>query len=159
MKNKQNNLLILFTIAIIILSIGSYQQWWNLYFYSGPYLVHHWLGWIGALYIAIVTPIYHLLKRRYPNYLKALLTIHMFGNLAAFSLISIHFTQVITVSVLLGTGLALYVIVAIMVGTGLIQRLRVLTSLRKSWRFVHLSLSLSYYIVLIIHVLRNVGII
>ena len=158
MKHKQNNLLILFTFAIIILSIGSYQQWWNLYFYTGPYLVHHWLGWIGALYIAIITPIYHLLKHRYPHYLRILLSIHMFGNLAAFSSISIHFTQVMTISVLLETGLALYVIVALMVLTGLMQRLRLLPSLRKTWRFVHVSLSLSYYIVLSIHILRNVGI-
>jgi len=159
MKSKQNNLLILSTIAIITLSIGSHLQWWNLYFYAGPYLVHHWLGWIGALYIAVITPIYHLLKRRYPKYMKTLLTIHMFGNIAAFSLISTHFTQVITMSVFLGTGLALYVIVAIMVVTGLMQRLQLLPSFRKSWRFIHVSLSLSYYIVLSIHILRNVGII
>lgn len=28
----------------------------------------HWLGWIGALYIAFATPIYPIIKRKYSHF-------------------------------------------------------------------------------------------
>lgn len=99
------------------------------------------------------------MKHRYPGSYRTLFKIHVFGNLIAFLFISMHFTQHISRPILLGTGLALYIIVAAMVMTGLMQRFRLAKDFLKSWRFIHVSLSLSYYIVLAVHILRNLGVI
>lgn len=128
-------------------------------FYVGPLLLHHWLGWIGAVYIAIATPLYAILKRRYPAHLKTLLAVHMTGNLIGFLFISMHFTEIIGEQLPLfltsGTGLIQYIIVVLIVITGLIQRFRLVKGFLKSWRFIHVSLSLSFYIVLSIHILNK----
>lgn len=162
-KSSQFYIAITLVLAIIILSIGNYLRWWDLHFYVGPEYFHHWLSFIGAGYIAIFTPIYSIVKRRSPKRFGTLLNIHVFGNLAAFLLISIHFTQQMgrpaQFAPTLGTGLTLYIIVAIMVITGFVQRFRLVGRFLKSWRFVHVSLSLSFYIVVVIHVLHNLGVI
>lgn len=162
-KSSQFYIAIILVLAIIILSIGNYLRWWDLHFYVGPEYLHHWLSFIGAGYIAIFTPIYSIVKRRSPKRFGTLLNIHVFGNLAAFLLISMHFTQQMgrpaQFAPILGTGLTLYIIVAIMVITGFVQRFRLVGRFLKSWRFVHVSLSLSFYIVVVIHVLHNLGVI
>jgi len=154
---------IVLVLAIIVLSIGNYIRWWDLHFYVGPLNFHHWLVFIGAGYIAVFTPIYAIIKRRSPKHLGRLLNIHVFGNLVAFLLISIHFTQQMgrpaQFAPTLGTGLTLYIIVAIMVVTGLIQQFQLLRRFLRSWRFIHVSLSLSFYIVVVIHILHNLGLI
>ncbi len=154
---------LLLVFAIIVLSAGTYLRWWNLVLVLGPYLLPHWLVWIGAGYIAIVTPVYSILKRRNPRHFKTLLKVHVFGNLTAFLLISIHFSQQMgrppEIAPVLGTGLALFIIVGIMAATGFLQRFRLVRRLLKEWRFIHVSLSLSFYIVLIVHILRNLMII
>lgn len=150
-------------VAIIVLSIGNYFRWWNLHFYVGPLYFHHWLSFTGAGFIAIFTPIYSIVKRRSPVRFRTLFDIHVFGNLVAFLFISMHFTQHMgrpeEFAPELGTGLALYVIVGIMVVTGFMQRFRLARRFLKSWRFTHVSLSLAFYIVVVIHVLHNLGII
>jgi hypothetical protein len=162
-KSGQFYVAIALVLAIIILSIGNYLRWWDLHFYVGPLYFHHWLSFIGAGYIAIFTPIYSIIKRRSPGRLGTLLNIHVFGNLIAFLLISIHFTQQMgrpaQFAPTLGTGLALYIIVAIMVITGFVQRFRLAGRFLRSWRFVHVGLSLSFYIVVVIHILHNLGLI
>jgi len=162
-KNGQFYVALLLVFAIVVLSIGNYLRWWDLHFYVGPLYFHHWLSFIGAGYIAFFTPIYVILKRRSPKQFGTLLNIHVFGNLIAFLLISIHFTQQMgrpaEFAPTLGTGIALYVIVAIMVVTGLMQRYHLASRFLIRWRFVHVSLSLSFYIVIVIHVLHNLGVI
>ncbi|MBE0431119.1 MAG: hypothetical protein IBX67_04760 [Dehalococcoidia bacterium] len=151
----------LLIIAIIILSIGNYSRWWDIHSYVGPLHVHHWLSFIGAGYIAVFTPIYALAKRHSPQRFGTLLKIHVFGNLVAFLLISMHFTQHMgrppQFAPTPGTGLTLYIIVALMVITGYMQRFRLAGRFSRTWRFVHVSLSVSFYIVLIVHVLHNLG--
>lgn len=163
LRNRQFYYALLFILAIIVASIGNYQRWWDLHFYVGPLYLHHWLGWAGTAYIALFVPVYAILKRRYPDRYGTLVTTHVFSNLGAFLLISVHFTQHMgrpaAFAPILGTGLALYIITAIMVVTGLMQRFRLAGGLSRSWRFIHVSLSLSFYIVIIIHVLHNLGII
>ena len=101
------------------------------------------------------------MKRRSPKHFGTLLTIHVFGNLVAFLLVSIHFTQQMgrpaQFAPTLGTGLTLYIIVAIMVITGFVQRFQLAGSFLRTWRFVHVGLSLSFYIVVIVHILHNLG--
>lgn len=150
-------------LAIVVLSVGNYFRWWDLHFYVGPLYFHHWLSFIGAGFIAIFTPIYSVMKRRSPTQFRTVFNIHVFGNLVAFLFVSMHFTQHMgrpaEFAPTLGTGLALYIIVATMVVTGFVQRFQLVGSFLKSWRFVHISLSLSFYIVVVIHVLHNLGII
>jgi len=162
-KSSQFYIAIMLVLAIIILSVGNYLRWWNLHFYVGPLNFHHWLSFIGAGYIAVFTPTYAIAKRRSPGRFGTLLNIHVFGNIIAFLLISIHFTQQIgrpaQFAPTLGTGLTLYIIVAIMVVTGFVQRFQFAGRFLRSWRFVHVSLSLSFYIVVVIHILHNLGVI
>ena len=162
-KSSQFYVAIILVLAITTVSIGNYLRWWNLNFYVGPEYFHHWLVFTGAGYIALFTPMYSIMKRRSPEHFGTLLNIHVFGNLVAFLFISMHFTQQMgrpaQFAPTLGTGLALYIIVAIMVITGFVQRFRLVGSFLRSWRFIHVSLSLSFYIVVVIHMLHNLGVI
>jgi len=163
LKKTEFWLVSLLIIAIIILSIGNYSRWWDLHFYVGPLYIHHWLSFIGSGYIAIFTPIYAITKRRSPQSFGTLLKVHVFTNLIAFLFISIHFTQQMgrppQFAPTLGTGITLYIIVALMVITGYMQKFQLARKFLKTWRFIHVSLSVSFYIVIIIHVLHNLGVI
>ncbi len=154
---------LLLVLVIIVLSVGNYLRWWDLHFYVGPFYSHHWLSIIGASYVAIITPLFSIMKRRSPQRYGGLLNLHIFGNLIAFLFVSIHFTQQMgrpaQFAPTLGTGLALYIILASMTITGFMYRFQLIGGLLKSLRFIHVSLSLSFYIVVIIHVLHNTGVI
>lgn len=145
-------------LVIIVVSIGNYQRWWDWRFPLGPYSFTHWLGWFGAGYVAIITPLYSYLKRHSRGKYGTLFKVHVFGNLIAFFLISIHYTQQAGrpsgFEAPHSTGLTLFIIVAIMVLTGFLLRFGLISRLLKPWRFIHVSLSLSFYIVLIIHILQ-----
>ncbi len=150
-------------LAIVVVSVGSYLRWWDLGLLVASLLLAHWLAYIATAYIAIFTPMYARLKRRSPGRFRTLLNIHVFGNLIAFLLISMHYAHHMgrppEFAPTIGTGLALYVILAIMVLTGLMQRFRLATRFQKTWRFVHVGLSLSFYIVVIMHILITLGIV
>jgi len=119
--------------------------------------------------IAFYTPIYYILKRRNPKLLKTLIKIHVFGNLTAVMLISIHYAQQMGRPAQfypeLGTGLALYIVMFILVATGFLHRFGVLNKLGiyriilpHQNRFLHIAITLTFYIVIIFHALRNIGI-
>jgi len=149
-------------IAIFIASIGTFYDWWNLRIPIGPFYLGHLFGIIGASWIAIFTPIFVLLRRRSPQYSKMLVDIHVTGNLIAFLIFSMHFWQQVGRPAdyypELGTGLSLYMILTTITVTGLLIRFRIWQRLSKSLRTTHVGLVASFYIVLTIHVLRNVGI-
>ncbi|MFO8011547.1 MAG: hypothetical protein R6U89_12205 [Dehalococcoidia bacterium] len=153
--------LILLVITAVI-SVGNYQRWWDWYFDLGYFSFTHWLVLFGAGYIAASTPVYLYLKRYRKTNFRILLKVHVFGNLIAFSLISIHFTQQAgrpsQFAPVHSTGLILYIFAGAMVMTGFLQRFGLFSRLRKPWRFIHTSLILSFYIVLIIHILQFYGI-
>ena len=118
--------IILFTICLsglIIVDRSSFS------FFAGPLLFTHWLSLIGGFWTAVVTPAYYILKHRRLERVKAWVRIHMFGNLVAFMLISVHFTYWIIKVSFIGTGLALFVAVLTLVVTGLLQRFNMLQSL------------------------------
>jgi hypothetical protein len=148
--------------ATIYLSIATYLRWLNFSFRIGPYYFTHWLAWIGTLYIAFSTPIYYILKRRRPGMLKKMLAIHMHGNLLSFMLISTHFFQQISRPTRfypdLGTGIALYAIMLILVTTGFLHRFQILRSISPHHnRFLHISITTGYYIVIVVHILQGLG--
>jgi hypothetical protein len=150
-------------IATISLSTATYLRLLNLGFTVGNFRFNVWLSWTGVLFVAIYTPIYHILKSRFPNKAKTLLGIHVIGNLLAFMLISIHFAHQIGRSIEfypdLGTGVVLYLVMLIMVSTGIIQRFQLAPSQGKRLKFLHLSVAISFYLVIFVHILHGIGLI
>ena len=115
--------------------------------------ITHLASYIGSFWIALFTPIYVVLKRRSPKHLKSMLKIHVFLNLLAFTLITTHLVHREINSVFLGTGTALYIAVFSLVVTGIIQRFNVFKSLRRQVKFIHVSMTTAFYLILIIHVI------
>lgn len=148
--------IILLTIYLVV---PTYLRWFRLHFSIGPYFFDHWLVWIGTLYIAFVTPAYYVLKRHYPKRLKALVKIHVFGNLLVFMLVSVHFAQQIGGSPRffpdLGTALASYIVMFILVVTGFLHRSQIIRGIRPHLnRFMHVSITMSFYVIIGIHILQ-----
>jgi len=139
-------------------------HWIRIGFYAGPFRLNHWFVWIGTLYIAIAVPIIALLKKRIPNKYATLYTIHVFGNLISFMLISLHFASQISRPAAsypdLGTGLVLYISMIILVGTGFLQRFHLLPKMKPQYfMFIHFSSAFSFYLIIVIHILHGLGII
>ncbi len=144
--------IIFFTIFLLVLTIVDRALFG---FFVGPLLFTHWLVLIGGFWIAVVTPIYVVLKHHRPMKIKSWVRIHVFGNLAAFMFISIHFTYWITRVAFMGTGLALFVAVFTLVITGLFQRFLMTKSLGRPVRFLHVSMTTAFYLILAIHILSH----
>ncbi len=151
-------------IATVVLMILDRQRVFFIGFYLGPFRLSHWLVWIGTLYIAFAVPTIALLKKKYLKQYMTLFRIHVFGNLAAFLLISLHFLAQISrptsVFPQLGTGLALYVDMILLVGSGFTHRFELIPQIKSQTRkFIHIGLSFSFYIIIIIHILHGLNII
>ena len=163
MRNRYLLISVLIIVATVVLSVGTYNRWWDPRPYIEPVYLTHLLAWIGFGFIAIYTPIYSYAKRRTQRGFKFLLNTHNVGNLVAFMLISMHFTQQIGRPAEfypnLGTGVALYISVCLMVVTGFLMRFSLVKKLSRSWRFIHTSFVLPFYILTVVHALQNTGII
>jgi hypothetical protein len=157
-------------VLTTIISIPTYLRWINLRFQIGPFYFTHWLTIIGSTFIAVYTPVYYIYKRRYLKQVKTLVRVHVFGNLLSVMLISIHYAQQIGRPEQfypdLGTGLMLYVVMFILVATGFLTRFGIIQ--RFGWlsgvlphqnRFLHIAITFSYYLSILIHSLQNFGII
>lgn len=154
--------LALFMILITAsLMFAVYYDLLQLHVAIGPYYIHHWLSWTGTTFIAVFTPIYYLLKRSKPQSLKTLLPLHAFGNLVSFMFISIHFTQQISRPAQfypdLGTGIVLYATMLLLVGTGFLSRFPIVKRKGKSLRFIHLSVTVTFYLIILVHILHGLG--
>ena len=144
--------IILFTIcfsALIIVDRSSFS------FFAGSLLFTHWMGLIGGFWIAVVTPVYVVLKHRRPMRIKAWVRMHMFGNLVALMLISVHFTYWIVSVSFIGTGFALFVAVLTLVVTGLFYRFNIMQSSKRHIRSIHISMTTAFYLILTIHILSH----
>lgn len=165
-KNPRFYLTIILVSVLIVLLVAVYSDWLNLSFRINGLFFTHWLSWTGTLFISIYTPIYYIIKRLYPSQVKKLLDIHVFGNLLSFILISIHFAGQVGRPLQFypegRTGIALYTITLLTVASGIIHRFNLIPTFGrfqapKRNRFVHVSLSLAFYIVIVVHVLHNIG--
>ena len=121
------------------------------------------LAIIGTSYIAIDTPAFVVLKRFYPEKFKGLLRYHIFGNLLFFMLISIHFAAQLGRSLahypILGTGLAIYIALTLEVTSGFAERFPLINQIdHKTNQFIHASLVMVFFLVIIFHVLTALGI-
>ena len=155
-----------FAILLIIVAayfvVATYVDWHDFGFVIGSYRFNHWLVFIGSLYIAFAVPVYAILKRRYPFRTKQLLGVHVFGNLLAFVLVSIHFASQISRPAAfypdLGTGLALYFSMLLLTATGFSHRFGIIKKANpQSQRFLHVSSAMSLYIIIGIHILQGLG--
>jgi hypothetical protein len=150
----------LFVVAAL-LSLGTAYRWFDIRFRIGSYFVTHWLAWIGTAFIAVYTPIYYVVKRRRPRWIKPLIPTHMFGNLVSFTFISMHLAQQLTRPAQfppdLGTGVALYIVMLTLVITGFLHRFNIIPSfVPHQNRFLHISVTSAFYIVIIVHILQGI---
>jgi hypothetical protein len=142
--------------------VADNLDWIHFGFFVGPFRANHWFVWIGTIYIAFAVPIIAMSKRRYPSKFMPLFRVHVFGNLLAFLLISLHFAGQIDRPAAfypeLGTGLALYIIMILLVATGFTHRFQLIPRIKPQTRkFVHVGLTFSFYIVIGIHILHGLG--
>ena len=144
--------IILFTIYLSALTIVDRSSFG---FSVGSLLFTHWMGLIGGFWIALVTPVYVVLKHRRPKRIKAWVRIHLFGNLVALMLISVHFTYWITSVSFIGTGFALFVATLTLVVTGFFYRFNIGQSSKKYIKFIHVSMTTAFYLILAIHILSH----
>jgi hypothetical protein len=152
--------IVLFTALFMLIAFFHLV---NLTFFVGPLRFTHWLAIIGTSYIAIDTPAYVVLKRFYPEKVKGLLRYHVFGNRLFFTLISIHIAGQLGRSTafypVLGTGLAIYIAMTLEVISGFAERFPLIKQIdHKTNKFIHASLVMVFFLVIIFHVLTTLGI-
>jgi hypothetical protein len=120
----------------------------------------HWIGWVGALYIAFATPVHFIVKRRYPHHVRKTLKLHVVGNLLAVLLVSIHFAHQVTRPASsypdLGTGVVLYAAMALLVATGMALVSGVGKRLVRHVRFLHPAFALTFYTVIVMHIIHGI---
>jgi hypothetical protein len=153
------NLILAVTVFLMIAQI---LHWVRLGFLVGPFRLTHWFGWTGTVYVALAVPTIALLKKRFPTRYQTLLRIHMFGNLLAFMLISLHFASQISRPATsypeLGTGLVLYIAMVLLVGTGILQSFHLPPKIKpQTYRFLHTGSALAFYLIIIVHILHGLG--
>jgi len=153
--------IIVITIAAMLAIILNFLR---IGFFVGPFRLNHWFVWIGTIYIAFLVPVVARLKKRRPQQYGLLIKTHIFGNLLAFMLISLHFAGQISrpaeVYPDLGTGLVLYAAMVLLVGTGFLQRFRLTPSVKpESYRFLHIGAAIAFYLIIIVHILHGLVII
>jgi hypothetical protein len=149
-------------IAAVCLIFLDNIDWIHFGYFIGPFRANHWFVWIGTLYIAFVVPVIAILKKRLPSRYMTLFRVHVFGNLLAFVLVSLHFAGQIdrppTAYPQLGTGLALYIIMILLVATGFTHRFQLIPQIKSQTRkFVHVGLTFSFYIIIGIHILHGLN--
>ncbi len=163
LTNGQFWLSLIILILAILLASASYYDLINeiIDIRIIQYTLHHWFSIIGTLIIAVFTPIYYFTKHRYIRRLKVLLFTHVFINLISFALISIHFAHQIARPAQfypdLGTGIVLYPTVILLVLTGFFRRFNIFKGRR--YFFLHRSLTITFYFVIVVHLLHGFRII
>ncbi len=119
----------------------AYVFWYHLLFFVGSYLFIHWLGIIATIFIAVFSPIYIILKQARPKHARSLLNFHVFGNLFAFLVVSIHFAQNLARLAgflqRLGDGLVLYLVLLLILATGILERFQTSNKLHRYTKFIH----------------------
>ena len=163
LKNAEFFLALTVLLITALLMVGTYLRWLPLNFTLGQFRFTHWLSLIGTFLIAILTPAFYILRRRYPKRNAQLTSTHVFSNLFSFMLISMHFAQQMSRSVHPedNTGLATYIIVFILVVSGFLHKFQILEKGRlyppHRNRYLHVSLTTAFYIVIVVHTLHNLG--
>jgi hypothetical protein len=140
----------------LVLAVLSYSGLMPLGYKLGPYWLNHWIGWLSFGFIIIYVPIFIVLKKRNTKIYGKLIRVHAVGFIVAFMLVSLHIGSQIrrVFPPEIGTGIAAYVCLLVLVVTGIMQRNQMLTARIGTLRFVHLSMVVSFFLVIIFHVIR-----
>ena len=140
----------------LALAVLSYFGLIPLGYKFGPFWLNHWIGWLAFGFIIIYVPIFIVLKNRNIKIYGKLIRIHQVGFIVAFMLVSMHMgTQVRrVVPPEIGTGIAAYSSLLVLVVTGIMQRHQMLTARIGTLRFVHLSMVVSFFLVIVFHIIR-----
>ena len=154
----------LFLILLtVIFSVITFIQWYILSFFVGSLFFVHWLGIAATLFIALLIPVYYVLKRKRPKVIKTLLKVHVFGNLFSFMLVSIHFAQntgrLSGYFSRLNFGFVLFLVLCIIVSTGIIERFAHNPKLARFTRPIHRYIVVVFYFVVVIHTLQGLTLI
>lgn len=154
-------------VTIIFIVVGSiFLRIWRVPFVQIEVLgishsAIHWIGWIGALYLAFATPFYPFIKRRYPMQVGKVLNFHVLGNLVGVLFVSIHFANHVTRPASsypdLGTGLVLYITMIILLITGWLMVSGLSKKLYNRFLFIHPAYAVTFYTVVIIHILQDLS--
>jgi hypothetical protein len=140
-----------------------YLQWFSLTIFVGPYLIPHWLSLAGIIIIAVVVPVYYVLKRTRPQYCKTMLRIHVFANLFAFLLISLHFAQNVGrlagIFPYLDTGILSFPVLSAIVAAGFFERFHTSRKVAGYAKIVHRYLTVVFLLIILFHVLHGFNII
>jgi hypothetical protein len=151
-------------VAVIIVVALIFLRIWRIPFFQVEVLgishsAVHWIGWVGALYIALATPIYPIIKRKYSHLIDKTLSIHVTGNLIGVLFVSIHFAHQVTRPISsypdLGTGIVLYVAMIMLSATGLISITGIGRQFYKQIRFLHPAFAITFYTVIVMHILED----
>ena len=163
LKYSEFWLSLLILLVTVLFSAVAYVRWYSLGFFVGSLFFVHWLGLAATVFIAVLVPIYYVLKRRRPQKLKTLLRLHVFGNLFSFLLVSIHFAQ--NTGRLSGfiprleDGFVLFLVLSIIVATGMLERFGARHKIVKYTKPVHRYAVAIFYLVMAVHVLKSLSII
>ena len=159
--NLELGISILLVFLTAVLMFAYYSRWFSFAATVGPFRIIHYLAFIGTFYIAFGVILFSVLKRRSPQKYATLLRVHVFGNLVAFLLVSLHFAGQLGRPVFpeLGTGLALYMGMMLLVGSGVVLRFRFIRSSNpQTTRFVHTGVAVAFYIVIVVHILHGLNV-
>ena len=140
----------------LVLAVLSYLGLIPLGYKFGPYWLNHWLGWLSMGLIIIYVPIFVILKKRKPKIYQKLMKVHEIGFIVAFMLVSLHIGSQIrrVFPPEIGTGIAAYVCLLVLVVTGIMQKNQILATRMAKLRLVHLSMVISFFLVIVFHVIR-----
>ena len=162
LRNYKFWVALVLVVITVILMYAVYTRLLLLHFEIAGQPAHHLLSWAGVLFIALFIPIFSLLKHHYPKHYRTLLGMHMFGNLIAVMFVSIHFTAQISRPAIafpkLGTGIVLYPTMILLVLAGFVLAFG-FSKKYKAWRFLHSSLAVTFYMVIVVHILHGLGVI
>jgi hypothetical protein len=140
----------------LVLAILSYLGLIPLGYKLGPYWLNHWLGWLSMGFIIIYVPIFVILRKRNPKIYQRLVKVHEIGFIVAFMLVSLHIGSQIrrVFPPEIGTGIAAYVSLFALVVTGIMRKNQILATRMTTLRFIHLSMAITFFLVIVLHVIR-----
>ena len=154
---------LLILLVTVFFSAVAYVRWYSLGFFVGSLFFVHWLGLGATGFIAVLVPVYYVLKRRRPQNTKTLLKLHVFGNLFSFLLVSIHFAQntgrLSGFYLRLGEGFVLFLVLCLIVATGMLERFGGKNKIVRYTRPIHRYSVVVLYLVIILHVIQALNII
>jgi hypothetical protein len=149
---------LLILLLTVVFAAWAYVNWFGLSFFVGDLFFVHWVGLAATVFMAVMVPVYYVLKRKSRKKIKLLLRVHVFGNLLSFLLISVHFAQntgrLSGFPLKLGDGLVLFLVMSIIVAAGVLVRFGDKMKFLRYIKFVHSYGVVVFYFVVAFHVLQ-----